>query len=359
MPMQVWDVMIGPSEGNASITGGSSEFIGDYAGSSVTAGGADVFVGSYAGKSNTTGNGDVYVGFHAGTVATTAAYGTFVGAQAGISNTTGSFNTFLGISAGDANTTGANNTFLGAESGGAITSGSSDIYINNFGANNESNAIRIGDPANQNAAYIAGIYGASVAGGQPVVIDSTGHLGSSPAVSVTGTVAGNSVNSTTGYQIGGVTELNVDPHLDVMIGPSAGNGSMTGGNSEFIGDFAGSSLSSGNADAFLGSYAGKSTTTGNGDVYVGFHAGAAGTTAPSWEQKRDSMSQPAQATPFLGFLAGNNVIAGSSNIDIAVANRVAAGSEIAHQSETSNTSARISAHVNDEPICVLESAGKD
>ena len=42
-----------------------------------------------------------------------------------------------------------------------------------------------------------------------------------------------------------------------------------------------------------------------------------------------------------------------------IANRMAAGSDIAHQRETANASARISAHLNDEPICVLKTTGKD
>ena len=42
-----------------------------------------------------------------------------------------------------------------------------------------------------------------------------------------------------------------------------------------------------------------------------------------------------------------------------IANRMATGSDIAHQRETANASARISAHLNDEPICVLKTTGKD
>lgn len=273
------DVMIGPSAGNASITGGSSEFIGDFAGSSVTSGNADVFLGSYAGKATTTGNGDVYVGFHAGAAATTGAYNTFLGGQSGISDTTGSGNSFIGFNSGSSNSTGSN-----------------DVYINNAGANNESNAIRIGDPANQNSAYFAGIYGSSVAGGAPVFIDSTGHLGT---------------------EIGGKAIFNANPSIEnVAIGDGAGNAAATGGSNQMIGDQSGSNMTTGNADVFMGSLAGRATTTGNGDVFLGFETGdnnLTGAYNTFVGGEAGFNNQTGSNNLLLGFRAGANLNSGSGN----------------------------------------------
>src|SRR5438309_3297319 len=53
--------------------------------------------------------------------------------------------------------------------------GNNNIDIGNFGVAAESDAIRIG--ASQTNTFIAGIYGATIAKGINVVVDSTGHLG--------------------------------------------------------------------------------------------------------------------------------------------------------------------------------------
>jgi hypothetical protein len=62
------------------------------------------------------------------------------------------------------------------------SSESNNIYIQNPGAASENNTIRIGTQgsgnAQQNACYIAGIYGTAVSG-SPVYINSSGQLGAS------------------------------------------------------------------------------------------------------------------------------------------------------------------------------------
>lgn len=343
------NIMIGPSAGNGAITGGNSQLIGDSAGTALTSGNADVFIGSNAGAATTTGNGDVYVGWKSGQAATTAPFNTFVGAQsgtttttgggnlfagfsAGLFNTTGQNNTFAGSNAGYHNTTGGNNLYLGFNSGLANTTGSNNIYLAHDGVSAEDNTIRIG--AGQTAAFIAGIYGSAVSTGQPVYVDSSGHLGTgggssvfsfngrngavlpsagdydlsqitgvvSPAqltgtytqpltfnnaanaysgasLSVTGTVAGGAINSTAGYQINGATTFNQNSVNVTMIGAGAGNANITGADSQVIGHNAGAALTSGNADVFVGSGAGSQTTTGNGDVYLGVSSGGSATTA--------------------------------------------------------------------------------
>ncbi len=91
----------------------------------------------------------------------------------------GGGNLFLGLGAGAGNTTGSSNTALGLGAGKNNTTGSNDVYIANSGSQSgsESNTIRIGDPANQTSAYLAGVTGSSTSSGMPVFVDSTGKLG--------------------------------------------------------------------------------------------------------------------------------------------------------------------------------------
>jgi BclA C-terminal domain len=74
-----------------------------------------------------------------------------------ISNTTGDCNIALGDSALVNSTTGDNNIGIGCDAGSSITTGSNNIYIANLGEDNESNTIRIGDPAIHTQAFVAGI----------------------------------------------------------------------------------------------------------------------------------------------------------------------------------------------------------
>jgi BclA C-terminal domain len=73
------------------------------------------------------------------------------------SNTTGDCNTALGDSALVNSTTGDNNIAIGCDAGSSITTGSNNVYIANLGDDDESNTIRIGDPAIHTRAYLAGI----------------------------------------------------------------------------------------------------------------------------------------------------------------------------------------------------------
>jgi hypothetical protein len=66
--------------------------------------------------------------------------------------------------------------FLGSNAGANVTTGSNNIHIGPPGLASDTNTIRIGAPAKQNATYIAGIFGATVTGAG-VIVDSTGHLG--------------------------------------------------------------------------------------------------------------------------------------------------------------------------------------
>src|SRR5439155_23912705 len=75
------------------------------------------------------------------------------------------------------NTTESGNIALGALDGTNLRTGNRNIDIGTASVTDESNTIRIGNVANQNATFIAGISGAAVAGGVGVIIDSSGHLG--------------------------------------------------------------------------------------------------------------------------------------------------------------------------------------
>jgi cell division GTPase FtsZ len=73
--------------------------------------------------------------------------------------------------------TGSTNTALGLQAGANLTTGNNNIDIGNIGVSAESNTIRIGTQGTQAATYVAGIFGATVTDGAPVLVDSNGHLG--------------------------------------------------------------------------------------------------------------------------------------------------------------------------------------
>ena len=329
------NIAIGDGAGNSSSTGGQSQFIGDASGASLTTGNADVFIGSAAGYNTTTGNSDVYIGFTSGANSATGAYNTFVGGETGLANATGTYNTYLGFRAGANDTSGQGNTFLGDFAGQNNTTGSSDIYIGNPGLDNENTAIRIG--SNQQATYIAGIYGVTTASGVPIYIDSTGHLGTG--------------GNTNGYPIGGKTIFNANPAIEnISIGDGAGNASATGGSNQIIGDQSGASLTSGNADVFMGSSAGRATTTGNGDVYIGVTSGANSTTGAYNTfvgGETGSANTTGNYNTYLGFRAGVNDTNGIGNTflgDFAGTNNNTGSSDIYignPGSDSENTTIRI------------------
>jgi trimeric autotransporter adhesin len=66
---------------------------------------------------------------------------------------------------------------LGSYAGNNLTTGSYNIHIGNRGFAGESRRIRIGRQETHTATYIAGISGATVPTGVGVIIDGSGHLG--------------------------------------------------------------------------------------------------------------------------------------------------------------------------------------
>jgi hypothetical protein len=171
----------GYAAGYTNATGIANSFYGWESGQSNLDGSRNTFYGYSAGGDNISGGDNTFSGFEAGLSNTLGDDNTFFGFQAGRNNTSGSLNTYVGYQAGQ-NTTGSYNSFYGQQAGINNPTGSSNIYVGNVGIGAENNIIRIGTPgtssAQQNATYIAGIFGSSVGGsGIAVYVDSNGQLG--------------------------------------------------------------------------------------------------------------------------------------------------------------------------------------
>jgi hypothetical protein len=222
------DTAIGPDALNFNTTGSSNTATGATALKFNTTGGSNTATGSEAlyvnntGNnntatgdsallSNTTGNDNTATGFDAlyrnttgfsnTANGVTALYSNTIGlANTGsgysaiVSNTTGSFNTATGVDALQANTTGNNNTAngysallsnttgssniaLGVSAGTNLTTGSNNIDIGNNGAAGDFARIRIGTRPTHKNTFIAGIFGVTVPTGVAVLVDNSGHLG--------------------------------------------------------------------------------------------------------------------------------------------------------------------------------------
>gem|GEM_PF-3301534 len=224
----VQNTFVGAAAGQANSAGNYLTFLGAQSGLSNTTGSFNSFVGVNSGASNTTGSSNIFVGTGAGRLNTAGSSLTFVGRQAGINNSTGNNNSFMGGYSGYYNTTGSNNTFVGFNAGiNANPIASNNIYISSLGVSSDNGTIRIGDPVNQTAAYLAGVTGASTSSGVPVFIDSTGKLGTGGGnvsfTQVTGTLTNPQL---TGTYSNPVTLSNT---ANVVDGTFVGNGAgLTG-----------------------------------------------------------------------------------------------------------------------------------
>jgi hypothetical protein len=141
-------------------------------------GGANIALGSSALAANINGNGNVAVGVSA--LATNeASDNTAVGNQALRDNTVGHDNAAVGLFALATNHFGNGNTAIGQGAGQNIT-GNSNICIGQgiFGVAGDNNTIRIGDNLpNGSASYIGGIFAELVVGGDTVICNSAGKVG--------------------------------------------------------------------------------------------------------------------------------------------------------------------------------------
>ena len=128
-------------------------------------------------RDNTTGGGNSAVGSFAMRANTTGASNVGFGQTALRSNTTGSDNTALGRGALYSNTGGSRNVAVGSGAGYGQTTGNDNIYLASAGVAGESGRIRIGTVGTHVQTQIAGISGATSAGGISVLVNASGVLG--------------------------------------------------------------------------------------------------------------------------------------------------------------------------------------
>jgi hypothetical protein len=171
-------------------TGTQNTAAGDRALYSNINGAANTADGYQALDNNTVGNSNTAVGTRALASNTTSSWNVAIG-NGSLSFTNGAFddaNTAVGYGALGAlgnflNATGSHNIALGYGAGGDLIEGNNNIYVGNSGPTNfpgqEDNTMRIGDA--QTITFIAGISGATVSGGAPVYVNSSGQLGTNPS----------------------------------------------------------------------------------------------------------------------------------------------------------------------------------
>jgi trimeric autotransporter adhesin len=170
-----------------------------------TTGGGNTVAGAYAMNVNTSGDSNTAGGYFAMVSNTTGSQNTAIGQSALSSNTTASGSTAIGIGSLQSNT-GPNNVAIGRQAGRDATSGSYNIYVGAdvFGVAGESNAMYLGKFGTQTKTVIAGVRGTAVAGGEMVVVDANGRLGSaSVPVGGGGDITGVAAN--TGLTGGGLS----------------------------------------------------------------------------------------------------------------------------------------------------------
>jgi hypothetical protein len=156
--------------------GGGNTATGESALYSNQSGGSNTAIGYYALSDNISSYNNTAIGAGALGSNTEGYSNTAVGLNALLYNRVGQYNTANGL-ASLLNNTGSNNTAVGYEAGINLTTGSNNIDIGDAGVAAESATIRIGRQGTQTATYVAGISGATVPTGAAVIVDTTGHLG--------------------------------------------------------------------------------------------------------------------------------------------------------------------------------------
>jgi hypothetical protein len=168
---------IGKNALGSNTFGDDNTAIGTSALNANTIGESNTAVGGLALLDNTSGSDNTANGVAALTTNTTGSQNAAIGRSALKNNTTGNNNTAVGFSALIHNNTGRSNIAVGFQAGGNLTTGRYNIDIGNLGVASESSTIRIGTTGSQTDAYVAGISGATIPTGVPVIVDTTGHLG--------------------------------------------------------------------------------------------------------------------------------------------------------------------------------------
>jgi hypothetical protein len=273
-------------------------------------GSSNTALGFLAARNNLSGESNTAVGVWSLYENVDGSYNTAIGLSAG-DNQTGSYNTSLGAltaySDDYANITGDNNIAIGYRAGSQWgvddTTISNNIAIGSTGAVSDANTIRIGTPGIQTKAFIAGIRGVSVSGGQTVVIDANGQLGVGPAPGRgVPEVPGTGVNNTA---LGGIAlAINTTGSNNTATGAAALNQNTVGFENTASGSFALVRNTTGSRNIALGYRAGENLTTGSNNIAIG-NAGVAG--------ESDTIRiGDTQSRAFIAGILGNNISGGQT-----------------------------------------------
>jgi hypothetical protein len=299
-------------------------------------GSENIALGSGALANNTadghfnTANGGIALLFN-----TVGKYNTGFGYAALFRNDSGSYNTAIGSAAGGAlvgnyNTSigakaaygvdssgdridksGDYNMAIGYEAGSQWTSGSNNIAIGNAGAAADSNTIRIG--SGQTRAFMAGILGNPIGGGQTVVIGADGQLGVAPAAAP---VPGENI---TMIGTGALASNQAGGNNNTAAGMNALNQNTTGGNNTASGMNALNRNSTGGSNTASGVAALQQNTTGNNNTASGVSAlfsNVSGGNNTAIGHSAMFNNTGGSNNTALGFGAGNAWTTGSNNIAI-------------------------------------------
>jgi hypothetical protein len=178
-----WGALQNNTSGSQNTANGVNALGGNTTGTKNSAIGFSALAG------NTTGDGNTASGFQALFANGSGTENTAAGAFALMNSAGGSKNTAVGFVSLQNNTAGSNNIALGYQAGFSVTDGSFNILIGSSGTVSDNKVIRIGGA--QTNTFIAGISGTGLPEGEPVVVNSAGQLGTSAAVGVWGSSAGN------------------------------------------------------------------------------------------------------------------------------------------------------------------------
>ena len=189
-----YNVAVGASTLNYLTSGGNNIAIGYSASYSATTAADNIAIGLNALTTNLSGYQNVTIGN--GTMqSATSSSNVAIGHNTMHAITTGNSNTAIGCNSLNGITTGYANVAIGIQAGNSVLAGNNNIFIGNstFASTDTSNcivissqlitalgsnSIAIGFGATPSTTcYIDGIYGASLASGSNVVINSSGHLG--------------------------------------------------------------------------------------------------------------------------------------------------------------------------------------
>jgi len=187
----IGDSALSSNTGNFNTATGVLALEGNASGSSNTATGYFALQNNFSGSNNTAvgyeslqsggifsgGSGNTAIGSQALLTNTGASNNTAIGYNALRANTSGGSNVAIGSSALTSVVSGGNNVAIGPSAGSAfVTDESNNIDISNEGTVGDSNTIRIGNDT-QFSFYAGGIYNKTSSGGVPVLINSSGQMG--------------------------------------------------------------------------------------------------------------------------------------------------------------------------------------